>query len=223
LVIYGNQIKCFFEGIKRSDEYGKIYSIEIQDSSARRYSPKLELDTGSHASFPFVFNEADHLYLVVENSKSGKLNIRKYESTTNEWEVVSSIRNAANLFDPIIFREYDNYFLLASERLKGDTIGSYASVLFQAQSLEGPWAPIDHLRIWSDNLARNAGIASDKLLFQSYALGMYGFSIYAWHTSNTFGSTLINPKIQLFKQVSGKKTHHFCELNKWVVTDISRY
>lgn len=217
---------CLFEGIGRKDRYGKIYSVEIPSNIAHNkeisLKPKLELDLGSHASFPCTFRHENETYMITESNSLKETFIHKYNAKNESWELFASILKGRNLLDPILFREGNLFYILASERVNEDSLGSAVLKLFSSNLINEGWEEKPENFVWDDRTARNAGSIPEGWVFQDIHSGIYGHRL--WVKKKRVVNSICGSELYKldFCITHGFKSHHLTEYENFFVRDISR-
>lgn len=132
-------------------ERGRISKLVVDrhDFTLKDIKTILELD--SHLSFPFIQRTKDAIYIIPENSATGRLTRYKYNPATDEVSFDSIICND-KLTDSVPF-EYNGKELMFSTKLpdaNGKELGIYQ------KEDDGPYTHYDSYH-FTDNLSRMAG------------------------------------------------------------------
>jgi hypothetical protein len=98
------------------------------------------IDTGTHASYPFVFELDGQVYCVPETFEAREVRLYRAIVFPERWERVGTLLHDFPAVDSTIFRHDGRFWLFCtSQESSGSTL--YA---FYADALLGPWKP--HLR-----------------------------------------------------------------------------
>jgi len=130
------KLNILFEDFGLEDFYGNI-SVQTLDNEFNISNQKILLDTRSHLSYPFIFEENARIYVFPEASRSGKLSCYVYDYLNHSLNFVQEIINLP-LLDSTILKHKDKYWLFGT--LKGDS-SSLELHIFISDNLLGPYIP----------------------------------------------------------------------------------
>jgi len=108
-------VSILFEDLALNDFYGKIYVLTL-DKSLKELTQKLLLDTKSHLSYPFTFNEDNKIFVFPESSNDGRLSCYEYDPANYSFTFIKEILKLP-LLDSTIIKYNDKYWLFGT--LKG--------------------------------------------------------------------------------------------------------
>lgn len=108
-----NEIKVLVEEYLYKDRRGRITLLTINRNTCRLVRRKVLLDLPSHLSFPFIYRTEADIYVIPENSESGKLHAYRYDITEETLHWVSSLVEQP-VIDPVIIRNDSTYLLFGS-------------------------------------------------------------------------------------------------------------
>jgi hypothetical protein len=222
----GGKLFCYFEGIVKNDRYGKIYSVEIpsnlQHFGNQILNPKLELDLGSHASYPYIFSHDKELYMITESNSLSETFIHIYNVQSSSWVPFSSVLLGRKLLDPILYHDGSLFYIVASERVKQDSLGSAVIRLFSSNRIHDGWVEDPSRFVWDDRMARNAGSISEGWIFQDFYAGIYGKGV--WIKKKREIDSVFQNKIEKLDNfvIEGFRSHHVTEHRGFIMRDISR-
>lgn len=128
--------KIIYEEFTYKDNYGKISIISL-DESFRQVNYKMILDTKSHLSYPFVFNENNKTYVFPESKQNGKLSCYEYDPINESLDFSQEILDIP-LLDSTILKYNNKYWIFGT--ISRNNI-EYDSHLFFSDSLLGPYSP----------------------------------------------------------------------------------
>jgi hypothetical protein len=98
------------------------------------------IDTGTHASYPYVFSLDGQVYCVPETFEAGEVRLYRAIEFPQRWEKVATLLRDFPAVDSTIFRHDGRFWLFCTtQETSGTTL--YA---FYADALLGPWQP--HVR-----------------------------------------------------------------------------
>ena len=128
--------KLLYEEFLLKEDYGKI-SLLTLDKDFRTIKSKVLLDTKSHLSYPFIFEEQGVQYVFPEAAQSGKLSCYQYDPIKEELFFKKDILNLP-LLDSTIIKHNQKYWLFGTT---GSNNSKYQLHLFFADHLLGPYFP----------------------------------------------------------------------------------
>jgi len=130
------KLNIFYEDLAFDDQYGKIFMFTL-DENLEISNRKILLDTKSHLSYPFIFQEKDKIYVFPEAAHSGKLSCYEYDPVNQSLEFILDIMNLP-LLDSTIFNYNNKYWLWATINGEDSLRDLY---LFFSDNLLGPYNP----------------------------------------------------------------------------------
>jgi len=133
----GNEnINILFEEYSEDDKYGKISIMGI-DENFNQLNYKKLLDTKSHLSYPFVFEENNKTYVFPESSKSGKLSCYEYDHENVSFNFLKEIIDLP-LLDSTIVKRNNKYWIFGIMNMNDV---DYKLYIFFSDNLLGPYEP----------------------------------------------------------------------------------
>lgn len=130
----GNGYSILFEDYSMYDNYGKISVIPLGEKMDNAIH-KVVLDTHSHLSYPFLFEENGITYMFPEASQSGKLSCYRFDTTSATATYVQDIMDRP-LLDGTIHKHGGLYWLFGT--INGPEADNKLH-LFYSTSLMGPY------------------------------------------------------------------------------------
>jgi hypothetical protein len=125
-----------FENFVFDDFYGKIWVMNL-DENFNQLNEKILLDTKSHLSYPFTYEEDGKIYFFPESAHSGKLNCYEYDSVNQSLIFVKEIMDLP-LLDSTIIKYNNKYWLFGTLNGKFRHMKLY---IYYSDSLLGPYKP----------------------------------------------------------------------------------
>jgi hypothetical protein len=103
-------------------------------------TPRPVLDTGSHASYPFVFRYQDQTWMVPETCSTATVDLYRASAFPDRWVKEATLLSGIVASDATLFEHGGRWWMLAT--VQGDA-GSYSDVLhaWSADTPLGPWRP----------------------------------------------------------------------------------
>lgn len=102
--------------------------VDRKDYHLKRKKTLLDLDT--HLSFPFILRKPEGIYVIPENSESGRLTAWKYDLNTETLSKISVLTDMA-VIDPVVRKIGEHYYLYGSIKGKNEN-----GALYQWESME---------------------------------------------------------------------------------------
>ena len=126
-----DEIKVLVEDFEYSSWKGciSLLVIDRRDYHLKRKKTLLDLDT--HLSFPFILREPEGIYVIPENSESGRLTAWRYDPNREILSMASVLTDMA-VIDPVVRKIGERYYLLGSIKGKNEN-----GALYQWKSMEG--------------------------------------------------------------------------------------
>lgn len=109
--------------------------ISAVDLSGDR-SPRVVLDPGVHASYPYLFEHDRRIYCTPETHQAGEVRLYEAVSWPDRWEQVATLLRDVEALDPTVIRHDQLWWLFCTMR------GPYSNSklhLYYADDLMGPW------------------------------------------------------------------------------------
>jgi hypothetical protein len=129
----------FVEDFVHAVGYGVVSVVEF-DASGPVGTPRPVLDTGSHLSYPFVFEHGGEVWLVPESGAAGTIDLYRAEAFPDRWVKEATLISGLTASDATLFEHDGRWWMLATVRDEG---GAYSDALhiWSAPQLPGPWQP----------------------------------------------------------------------------------
>jgi hypothetical protein len=183
LSISDNEIHVLVEEFFYKEWKGIITLLCIDKMSYEIINRKVLLDLPTHLSFPFIYRENEKIYVLPENSQSGKLTLYKYHADSISLEFEKIILDVPAV-DSVILKEGGRYYLFCT--VSGRHTDSDLHVYY-SDSLLGAFIPFKKNPIKSDLMSSR--LAGDFL--------RYGENIYkiSQKCSPSYGCGLVFSKI----------------------------
>lgn len=147
-------VEVLVEEFFYSEWKGVITLLTIDRETTRLLERKVILELSTHLSFPFIFEERGEVFVLPENSASGKLSVYRYDATAKELEFVKELLDFPAV-DPVIYKFRDTYYLLCTREGENANSDLYC---FRASSFLGDYMQVRENAVKSDvSAARCAG------------------------------------------------------------------
>jgi hypothetical protein len=139
LNVTDSTIEVFVEEYIYAERKGRIALLTIDRYNYTLLDIKTILNLQTHLSFPFIFRENDKIYVIPENSESGKLPIYEYNNISRTLEFRKALIEYP-LVDPVILKHESTYYLLCTYKDKHENADLY---VYYSDSLMGKYSEID--------------------------------------------------------------------------------
>lgn len=135
-VVWKGREAIFVEDLDHRLGKGTISAIELKDATPG--APMTVLEEPWHLSYPFLIEEAGHLYMLPEASLSGNVTLYRCLDFPSRWERCATLLSGVEVADATIFRHGGRYWMFAVTR---EGRGGYSDTLriWHAPGLFGPW------------------------------------------------------------------------------------
>ncbi|MEA2880308.1 MAG: hypothetical protein QOF14_5504 [Hyphomicrobiales bacterium] len=118
--------------------YGVISAIEF-DGAGPVGDPRPVLDTGSHLSYPFVFEHRGAVWMVPESVATGTVDLYRAEPFPDRWVKEATLISGLAASDATLLDHDGRWWMFATVRAGGAF--SDALHIWSAADLHGPWRP----------------------------------------------------------------------------------
>jgi hypothetical protein len=129
----------FLEDLEHRLNRGVISAVEF-DAHGPIGTPRPVLDTGSHLSYPFVFEHGGEMWMVPESCSTATVDLYRAERFPDGWVKQATLVSGVVASDATLFEHDGRWWMLATVQDGG---GSYSDALhvWSAPELPGPWTP----------------------------------------------------------------------------------
>jgi len=114
-------ILLFVEDFSYYDKKGKVKLLKL-DQNYQILDEKIILKDKSHYSYPFIYKENGHFYMLPENSSADELSIYTTKNPWAEWQKTQTIFSKQKLIDATLLYHDKTYWLFYNT--KSDIHGS---------------------------------------------------------------------------------------------------
>ncbi|HLN22183.1 MAG TPA: hypothetical protein VK213_13905 [Bacteroidales bacterium] len=191
-----------FEEFSLDMNYGNI-SYMVLDRNLKVLEKKILLDTGSHLSFPFVYNEEGKVFIVPESARSGKVSCYEFDKVQKKLTHCADLVDLP-LYDPAVLKLNGKYWLTGSIYQDRSVYHLY---VFYSDSLLGPYKPLPGNPVMKGlDGVRSAGgfIEVDGSLYRP-----------AQNCSNTYGESItINKVLKLDENNFEEESYMLIEIDE---------
>lgn len=129
---WDGRIIALTEDYDHATHRGVISMIDVTDESG----PVEVLDTGVHASYPFLFTHDGEVFCVPETYQAGEVRLYRALDFPTRWQLVGTLIEGFPALDPTVFQHAGRWWLTCTNRDDGPNT---KLLVFHAPALEGPW------------------------------------------------------------------------------------
>lgn len=129
-------LNILFEDFTFDDNYGNISGMTL-DNAFKPVNQKILLDTKSHLSYPFIFEENNKIYVFPEAARSGSLSCYEYDPGQQTLNFVQEVINLP-FYDSTILKHSEKYWIFGT--IYENRI-DYKLYVFYSDNLFGPYTP----------------------------------------------------------------------------------
>lgn len=226
-----NSVVLFAEEFVYKSQKGRLSQLDISIKGGRyvleRVKTILELPT--HLSFPYIYLADSEVFVLPENSQSGKTLLYRYD-LSEERLVEGTVLVEYPLLDSCIFNAGEHYYLIGTDCMNNQpNITKYAEV-FISESLFGPYHHIQTL-MNNERIERGAGgvfISEDGYYVRPTQFCNKRYGQYVLFNQLEFDGLLISEKTIFnlepdYKQSRGYCLHTFNSYDNLCVIDGMSY
>lgn len=127
-----------FEELPYKTNKGHISAVKIDSHGKAISKPQTVLQEPWHLSYPFVWQEGGHLYMIPEAGQSRNLSLYKAVVGCTQWQRHAVIIAGLRLADPTVARYGERLWLFATYADEHGWMDD-ALYIFWADGIEGPW------------------------------------------------------------------------------------
>lgn len=157
LEVTDNHIVVLVEEFCYKIRKGRIAKLVISRPDYVLQDMKIILELPTHLSFPVIYEKDGQVYVMPENSKSGGINIYRYNAEYERLDLVHEVGNLP-LTDATIVKFHSGEEYVFSTKLPNPNGNKLEIYLFDGESMKMEGNAISSIS-FSSNIARNAGDA----------------------------------------------------------------
>jgi hypothetical protein len=136
LFVQDGTVHVFVEEVPNTTGRGVISHFTL-DAQGVPSKPRVVLDTGSHLSYPQVFEHGGAIYMMPESSAAGGLDLYRATQFPGTWEKVGRLIEG-RIHDATLF-DHDGRLWIATGSQAFQSSSWDGLSLYYADHLEGPW------------------------------------------------------------------------------------
>jgi hypothetical protein len=174
----------FVEAFHCPTNRGYIAAVPIGDA-LRVGRAVRALDTGGHASFPYVFTYGGAIYMLPETSRAGRVELYVCDSLPDRWRPAATLLDRVDCADSVLHRRGNVWYLVTSQSDERTSPRRWLAIYCSDSLLSGRWTPhpVNRERRYAGRphgYGRNAGgmldAGGDVLRPMQSSTGYYGQS-----------------------------------------------
>jgi methionyl-tRNA formyltransferase len=129
----------FIEELLYKENKGKISVMEI-DEEGNHTSPKTIIEKDYHLSYPFVFEDGNNLYMLIETSENRTIELYECIDFPFKWELSKVLMSNLNAVDSTILKHNNKYWLFCNIKENEGASSLDELFLFYSDNLmDGEW------------------------------------------------------------------------------------
>jgi len=135
----GGRVVVFVEEFDHRLGRAAIAATEF-DAHGPRSAPRTVLATGSHLSYPFVFEHAGEVWMTPESTAAHRIDLYRAVRFPDSWQLAATLVSGVEASDPTLVQHAGRWWMMATVR---ERYGSFSDALYlwSASNLIGPWVP----------------------------------------------------------------------------------
>lgn len=138
-VAYRGRTFMFVEDFVHAAGYGVISAVEF-DANGPIGAPRPVLDTGSHLSYPFVFEHDGAMWMIPESTAAGTVDLYRAEAFPDRWVKEATLLSGIVASDATLFQRDGRWWMFATVRDEGGAFSDSLHI-WSAAKPTGPWQP----------------------------------------------------------------------------------
>lgn len=135
-----DQLWLLVEEFEYLKNRGRLRGIPLDESFAPG-APVSTVSLDCHASFPFLFEYANQLYMVPETSRRGRIDLFICVDFPRAWSQVKTLMDNVDATDTVIFQHQAHWWLITSVRQDSGQASRWLEIYFCDDFLSQNWQP----------------------------------------------------------------------------------
>ena len=127
-------VTALVEDYDYSTHRGVISAVEFGANA----NPEVVLDTGVHASYPYVIESDGEIYCIPETYQANEVRLYRAIEFPHRWEQVTTLVQGVSALDSTVFQHDDRWWLMCTDQEDGS---NSKLRVYHSPSLVGPWEP----------------------------------------------------------------------------------
>ena len=134
-LLINGKMTVFYEHFDYWNFKGKIMSAEYRDGKLENHKKNI-LNLHVHASFPFVFKDAENVYCIAETQAINEIVLYQKQKNSDQWGKVCTIVEDFAGVDPAVVYYKNKWWLFCTNENDGKNEKLH---IWYAEKPEGPW------------------------------------------------------------------------------------
>jgi hypothetical protein len=133
--VHDDSLWALVEDYDYRDRRGVVSAICLSDPDSK---PRRVIDTGSHASYPYLFQWDGQFWCVPETFQAREVRLYRATEFPVEWELESVLIRGVAALDPTVLHHAGRWWLFCTDHNTGP---NSKLRIWHAEHLIGPWLP----------------------------------------------------------------------------------
>lgn len=214
----------FVEEYRYDHPVGRLAKLVVDRKSMKIVEEKIVLDLSTHLSFPIYYRDGDDVYIYPENSKSGSLNLYKYDKIGDQF-VFQTCLVEEPLTDAVMLKwNRGGHYLLATDA-RQEAGNNNEIKIYHSDTIDGMYSLYQTVQ-FDRKVARNGGavisIGCDLYRVAQDCTKSYGYSMeFQKILSNGNGKFSFETVSKVLPKGLQYGTHTFNICDDWAVVDVN--
>ncbi len=133
-VEHDGRLVALVEDYDYATHRGVVSAVDLDGDG----TPQVVLDTGVHASYPYVLEHEGEIYCIPETYQADEVRLYRATDFPTEWTHEATLLTGVAALDPTVFHHDGRWWLFCTDRNDGSNT---KLLVFHAEQLTGPWQP----------------------------------------------------------------------------------
>ena len=213
----------FVEEFRYDHPVGRLAKLVVDRKSMKIVGEKILLDLPTHLSFPIYYREGEDVYIYPENSKSGSLNLYKYDKSQERF-VFQSCLIKEPLADAVHFAGRGEHYIFATDARK-EAGNNNELKIYRSARIDGEYSLCQTV-LFDTKVARNGGgvvsFGDEHYRVAQDCTKSYGYSMefqkIVMDEEGNFSFKTVSKVLPCGLQYG---THTFNVCGEWAVVDVN--
>lgn len=213
----------FVEEFRYDHPVGRLAKLVVDRKSMKIVDEKILLDLPTHLSFPIYYREGEDVFIYPENSKSGALNLYKYDKIQERF-VFQSCLIKEPLVDAVHFAGRGEHYIFATDA-RNEAGNNNELKIYRSDRIDGEYSSCQTV-LFDTKVARNGGgvvsIGDDHYRVAQDCTKSYGYSMefqkIVMDEDGNFSFETVSKVSPCGLQYG---THTFNVCGEWAVVDVN--
>ena len=158
IIAKDNKYYVFYEELKFADYHGYLAVAELDLKAGKLIHAKTILKLDYHLSYPQVFLENNHYYMIPESGDNHSIDLYECTSFPYQWRKKQTLINNIQAVDSTLLKQDNAWYLFTSEKVKGASYDDELSIYKTTDLFNIPFKKLYNQPVISDVCnARMAG------------------------------------------------------------------